>query len=230
MTYSFDILTVVPEAAAGYLSASILGRAAQAGAVSFDVTNIRDYAQGRHKQVDDAPFGGGQGMVMKPEPVVAAIEAALGNSAEGRRTRTILLDPTGVPFDQRTAERLARDFDHLVLVCGRYEGIDDRVSAFVDEEISLGDFVITGGELAALTVVDAVARLLPSVLGNELSPTEESFQGPRLEFPQFTRPRVFRDMEVPSVLLSGDHGRIATWREEQALQRTRERRPDLLEE
>jgi len=211
MTHSFDILTVVPEAAEGYLAASILGRAADAGSVEFSVTNIRDYAPGRHKQVDDAPFGGGQGMVMKPGPVVSAIEDATARAGGSKRVRTILLSPAGTPFDQSTAERLARDYDHLVLVCGRYEGIDDRVNSFVDEELSLGDFVITGGELAALTVVDAVARLLPEVLGNELSATEESFQGALLEFPQFTRPRVFRGLEVPAVLLSGDHGRIAAW-------------------
>jgi len=228
MTYSFEILTVVPEAAEGYLGASILGRAAEAGSVAFSITNIRDFAEGRHKQVDDAPFGGGQGMVMKPEPVVSAIEAARARAAQGARVHTILLGPAGQPFEQQDAARLARDHDHLVLVCGRYEGIDDRVTGFVDEEFSLGDFVITGGELAALAIVDAVARLLPNVLGNDLSAGEESFQGPLLEFPHYTRPRVFRGIEVPEVLLSGDHGRIATWREEQALRRTKQRRPDLL--
>lgn len=210
-----------------YLGASILGRAREAGWLEVAVHDIRDWAEGRHKQADDAPFGGGQGMVLKPEPVVGAIEAVRDQSETGRG-RVVMMTPQGAPFRQEDARRLAA-LPHLVLVCGRYEGVDERVrEGWVDEELSLGDFVLTGGELPALAVIDAVARLTPGVLGNEASHADESFEAGLLEYPQYTRPREFRGRTVPEVLLSGDHGRIARWRAEQALERTRERRPDLI--
>ncbi len=209
-----------------YLEASILGRAREAGLLDVAVHDIRDWAEGRHRQVDDAPFGGGQGMVLKPEPLVAAIEA-VRDGPDGRAP-VVLMTPQGAPLVQATAHRLA-GLPRLVLVCGRYEGVDERVrEGWVDEELSLGDFVLTGGELPALAVIDAVARLLPGVLGNEASHADESFEAGLLEYPQYTRPREFRGRTVPDVLLSGDHGRIRRWRAEQAADRTRRRRPDLL--
>jgi len=210
-----------------YLGASILGRAREAGRLEVAVHDIRDWAEGRHKQADDYPFGGGQGMVLKPEPVVGAIEAVWDRADTGRG-RVVMMTPQGTPFRQADARRLAT-LPHLVLVCGRYEGVDERVrEGWVDEELSLGDFVLTGGELPALAVIDAVARLTPGVLGNEASHADESFEAGLLEYPQYTRPREFRGRTVPEVLLSGDHGRIARWRAEQALERTKERRPDLI--
>jgi tRNA (guanine37-N1)-methyltransferase len=188
--------------------------------------DIREHAAGKHSVTDDVPYGGGAGMVMKPEPLVGAIEAA---RAALPGAHVVLLTPQGAPFDQRKAEELSRR-DRLVLVCGRYEGVDERVLEYVDEELSLGDFVLTGGEFAALAVVDAVARLIPGVLGNEESPRAESFGSEMLlEGPQFTRPAEFRGERVPDVLLSGDHARIARWRRKEALLRTRERRPDLFQ-
>jgi len=224
----FDILTLVPEAVTGYLDASIIGRAQAGGQIQCRVTNIRDFAEGKHRQVDDAPYGGGSGMVMQPEPVVAAVEAARDRAEQDHRVTTILLSPAGRPFSHELAAELTASNDHLILVCGRYEGIDARVDAYVDMELSLGDFVITGGELAALAVIDAVARLHPGVLGNAESAREESFQDALLEYPHYTRPREFRGVVVPDVLLSGDHKKIRTWRRDAALRRTRERRPDLL--
>jgi len=225
---NFDILTVVPEAVTGYLDASIIGRARAAGTIECRVTNIRDFAQGKHRQVDDAPYGGGCGMVMQAEPTVRAIENARAQAGQGQRSTTVLLSPAGQPFSQKLATELASDCDRLILVCGRYEGVDARVSAYVDLEISVGDFVLTGGELAALAITDAVARLLPGVLGNCESSLDESFQGSLLEYPHYTRPREFRGAAVPEVLLSGDHQRIREWRMEAALERTRRQRPDLL--
>ncbi len=224
----FEIVTVVPEAVEGYLGASILGRAAGAGTVSFGVTAMREFGEGKHRQVDDAPYGGGSGMVMKPGPVVAAIEAARAAAQPGARVRVALMSPAGTPFDRAVAGRLAAETDHLVLVCGRYEGIDARVEGYADELLSVGDFVLTGGELAALVVVDAVARLVPGVLGNDASADDESFERRLLEYPHFTRPRVFRGEEAPAVLLSGDHGAVDRWRLEQAVRRTIARRPDLI--
>ena len=209
-----------------YLEASILGRARAAGLLEVVVHDIRDWADGRHRQVDDAPFGGGQGMVLKPDPLAAAIEAVRADSG----APVVLMTPQGAPFRQAIARRFAQR-SHMVLVCGRYEGVDERIrEGWIDEEISLGDFVLTGGELPALAVIDATARLLPGVLGNEASHADESFEAGLLEYPQYTRPREFRGMAVPEVLLSGDHGRVAQWRAEQARQRTRLRRPDLVDE
>jgi len=184
---------------------------------------LRDYAGGRHLQVDDVPYGGGQGMVMKPEPLVAAIEHVGG----GERPRRILLAARGTRFDQRHATELARETS-LVLVCGRYEGVDERVRAHVDEEVSIGDYVLSGGELAALVVLDAIARLLPGVLGNAASAPDDSFATGLLEYPQYTRPWTFRDGSVPDILGSGNHAAIHRWRRERALRTTFESRPDLL--
>jgi tRNA (guanine37-N1)-methyltransferase len=220
-----EILTLFPRMVAAPLEESILGKARAKGLLRVQVTDIRDFAGGKHRVTDDVPYGGGAGMVMKPEPLVAAIEAAKEREPQAR---VVLMSPQGRRFDQEKALELSQR-PALVLVCGRYEGVDERVMGWVDEELSLGDFVLTGGELAALAVVDAVARLLPGVLGNELSAQSESFAGEGLlEGPQYTRPPEFRGLRVPEVLLSGDHARIAGWRREQAMARTRERRPDLL--
>src|SRR4051812_19949326 len=208
------------------LDESILGKARSAGLLHVRVTDIREHAEGKHRVTDDVPYGGGAGMVMKPEPLVSAIEAA---KAREPAARVVLLSPQGRKFSQAVAEELAAA-PGVILVCGRYEGVDERVLGWVDEELSLGDFVLTGGELAALAVIDAVARLMPGVLGNAESPRNESFAGEGLlEGPQYTRPPEFRGLRVPEVLLSGDHARIAQWRREQASSRTLARRPDLME-
>ncbi len=221
-----EILTLFPRMCEGYLAESILGKAREAGHVAVAVRDVREYAAGKHKVTDDAPYGGGAGMVMKPEPLTEAIEAA---RARVPGAWAVLTSPRGVRFDQDLARRLA-DHGKLILVCGRYEGVDERVMAAIDMEVSLGDFVLTGGELAALCVVDAAARLVPGVLGNEASAGAESFAGaPLLEHPHYTRPPEFRGMKVPEVLLSGDHRRIERWRRRESLRATRERRPELLE-
>ncbi len=220
-----DVLTLFPEMVTGYLSTSILGKAAERGLLRVTPQDIRAYAEGKHRVTDDAPYGGGAGMVFKPEPLVAAIEAARERLPGAR---VLLTSPRGERLDQRMARALAADPTDLVLVCGRYEGVDERVRAFVDAEVSAGDFVLTGGELVALCLVDAVARLLPGVLGNAGSALSESFEEGLLEYPHYTRPAVFRGVEVPAVLQSGDHARVARWRRWQALQWTSQRRPDLL--
>ena len=220
-----EILTLFPRMCAGYLEESILGKAREAGILDARVTDIREFAAGKHRVTDDAPYGGGAGMVMKPEPLVAAIEAA---RARLPGATVLLTSPRGEPLTQRLAAELA-GHGRFVVACGRYEGVDERVTSVVDREVSVGDFVLTGGELAALCVVDAAARLVPGVLGNESSAGHESFAGaPVLEYPQYTRPPVFRGMEVPAILLSGDHRRVERWRRREALRATRERRPDLL--
>jgi tRNA (guanine37-N1)-methyltransferase len=219
-----DIVTLFPGMVEPVLGESILGRARARGLVEIRVANPRDHAQGRHQVTDDAPFGGGGGMILKPEPLAACIES---RRSEG--TWVILLDAAGRRFTQAVARELARR-PHLVLVCGRYEGVDERIRAhWVDDEISIGDYVLTGGELPALVVADAVARLLPGVLGDEDAPARDSFARGLLEEPQYTRPEVFRGRAVPPVLLSGDHGRIARWRRVMSVWRTWQRRPDLLE-
>jgi tRNA (guanine37-N1)-methyltransferase len=217
----FDLLTLHPDLVRAPLQASILGRAAAAGLLALRVVDIRDFSTDRHRTVDDAPYGGGAGMVMKVDVVARAIA-----SVRAPDTWVILLSAAGRRFDQRAAERLSA-CPHVVLVCGHYEGIDARVESLVDEEISLGDFVLTGGEIAALAVVDAVARLRPGVLGNAASPAEESFSAGLLEHPQYTRPRVWEGLAVPDVLLSGNHAAVAAWRRAAAEERTRTRRPDL---
>lgn len=218
-----DVVTIFPEMIAQALGFSIMARARAAGIVQFGVHNPRDYATDRHHMVDDAPYGGGAGMVMKPEPLSACIEAARSPDAA-----VVLMTPQGEPFEQTTARRLAA-LEHLVVVCGHYEGIDERVRAsLITDEISIGDYVLTGGELPALVVIDAVVRLLPRALGNEDSVAEESFEDRLLEHPQYTRPPEFRGMCVPEPLLKGDHAQVRRWRRKQSLRRTLQRRPDLL--
>ncbi|HET6439617.1 MAG TPA: tRNA (guanosine(37)-N1)-methyltransferase TrmD [Anaeromyxobacter sp.] len=223
-----EILTLFPGMCSGYLGESILGKAAESGLLEARVTDIREHAAGRHRVADDAPYGGGAGMVMKPEPLTEAILAARERLPGAW---VVLLGPSGQRLDQALARRLARQ-GRLILVCGRYEGVDERVRAVIDMEVSLGDFVLTGGELAALCLVDAAARLVPGVLGNQASAGAESFaceDEPLLEHPQYTRPPEYRGMKVPLVLLSGDHRRIERWRRRESLRATRERRPDLFE-
>jgi tRNA (guanine37-N1)-methyltransferase len=222
----FDVLTLFPKMISSYVSESILGKAIEKGLVEVHVTDIRDFAAGRHRVTDDAPYGGGAGMVMKVEPLVGALDAA---RARLPGATVLLMSPRGPALDQARARQLARSVAGLVLVCGRYEGVDERVSAYVDGELSVGDVVLTGGELAALLVVDAVSRLQPGVLGNDASAGSESFEGGLLEHPHYTRPPEFRGAGVPPVLQSGDHARIARWRRWQSLQLTRARRADLFE-
>jgi tRNA (guanine37-N1)-methyltransferase len=217
-----DVLTIFPEYFAGVLATSLLGKAVAKGTLDVRLHQLRDFTTDRHRTVDDTPYGGGHGMVMKVEPLVAALESI---SPEGA-TR-ILLTARGSRFTQEVARRLAAA-PSLVLVCGRYEGIDERITGFVDEQLAIGDYVLSGGEAAAAVVIDAVARLIPGVIGNEGSLDEESFADGLLEYPQYTRPEVFRGVRVPDVLLSGNHAEVARWRREAALAATAERRPDLL--
>jgi tRNA (guanine37-N1)-methyltransferase len=221
-----DILTLFPDLFTHFLKESILGRAIKNGLLDIRITNIRSFAKGPHKTVDDRPYGGGDGMVMKPGPVCRAlrsIERDTGNSF------VVLLTPQGGTFNQPAAWELSQK-EHLILICGHYEGVDERIRADgVDLELSIGDYVLTGGELAAMVVVDVVSRLIPNVLGGERSNLEDTFENGLLEYPQYTRPRVFKDQEVPEVLLSGNHELIRIWRRTESLRRTLERRPDLLE-
>src|SRR5919198_2538428 len=219
-----EVLTLFPRMVSAYVSESVLGKAQAKGLLEVKVTDIRDFAEGRHRVCDDAPYGGGAGMVMKPEPLVAAIESARTRLPRGR---DLVMSPRGTPFTQSTARELSELEDGIILVCGRYEGVDERVLKFVDAELSIGDFVLTGGEVAAMAVLDSVARLRPGVLGNEASASSETFEQGLLEHPHYTRPPVFRGDAVPAILQSGDHSRIARWRRWQALKLTRERRPDL---
>ncbi len=221
----FDVFTLFPEVFPPYLDASILQRARQRGLLGVDLHNIRDWATDRHHVCDDLPYGGGGGMVMKPEPIFRTVESVLGVP---HACPLILLTPQGRPFNQRIAEELAQQ-PQLGLLCGRYEGVDERVRQhLVSDELSIGDFVISGGELAALVIIDAVARLIPGVLGDPDGPWDDSHASGLLEYPHYTRPPEFRGWKVPEILLSGDHGRIARWRRQQALTRTWQRRPDLL--
>ena len=222
----FDIFTLFPEIFEPYLQSSILQRARQRGLLEVNLHNIRDWTHDRHHVTDDEPYGGGGGMVMKPEPIFAAVEGVLGSPPA---CPVILLTPQGRLFNHAVAQELAQ-LPRLALLSGRYEGVDERVRQhLVSDEISIGDFVLTGGELPALVVVDAVARFLPGVLGDPQGAWDDSFTSELLEYPHYTRPPEFRGWEVPEVLLSGDHARIARWRREQALLRTKQRRPDLLE-
>lgn len=218
------VLTLHPELVREPLSTSILGRAAAAGHVEIEVYDMREHGLGRHRSVDDTPYGGGAGMVMRVDVVAAALDAVRSDNSH-----VVLTSPAGQRFTQAHAKRLS-GCEHLIICCGHYEGIDARIESLVDEELSLGDFVMTGGEIAALAFIDAAVRLLPGVLGNDQSAVDESFAGSGLEYPHYTRPRSFRGLEVPEVLLSGHHGRIESWRREQAALRTRQRRPDLLGE
>lgn len=222
-----DILTLFPGMFDGPMGESILGKAREKGLIEINTHNIRDYTIDKHHITDDYPFGGGAGMVMKPEPIFRAVDALAARDGQAPK-QVILMCPQGIPFSQQLAEELARE-EHLVFLCGHYEGIDERVrEALVTREISIGDYILTGGELPAMVVIDAVARLVPGVLGESFSAVEESFRDGLLEYPQYTRPREFRGMEVPEILLSGDHEKIRLWRRQQSLQRTLARRPDLL--
>jgi tRNA (guanine37-N1)-methyltransferase len=226
----FDVLTLFPEIFSGYLGESLLKRAQHRGLVEVHLHNIRDWARDKHHSVDDRPFGGGPGMVMMVDPVVPAVEAV--QAAAGEPGRLVMLTPQGQRLDQTVVERLSQE-KRILLLCGRYEGFDERIRLILrPEEISLGDFILNGGEVAAMAVIDAVIRLVPDVLGDEQSSQDDSFSGAQrlLEFAQYTRPREFRGLEVPEILLSGNHEQIARWRNESRRARTLERRSDLLDE
>ncbi|PIC88207.1 tRNA (guanosine(37)-N1)-methyltransferase TrmD [Sporosarcina sp. P20a] len=223
-----DVLSLFPEMFEGVLHSSIMKKAQEQQAASFKVTDFRDFSTNKHRKVDDYPYGGGAGMVLKPEPLFAAVEAVT-NTSNGK-PRVILMCPQGERFTQKKAEELAKE-QHLVFICGHYEGYDERIREYlVTDEISLGDFVLTGGEVASMAIIDSVVRLLPDVLGNDQSAVHDSFSTGMLEHPQYTRPATFNGLEVPSVLLSGNHAAIDKWREEQAFLRTAQRRPELLQE
>jgi tRNA (guanine37-N1)-methyltransferase len=222
-----DVVTIFPRMLDAPLAEGIVDRARQASLVRVDVHDLRTYTDDRHRTVDDASFGGGPGMVMKAEPFFRAVGAVMPEGADPGRA-VVLLSPRGPRFDQAAAERYAA-LERLVLLCGRYEGVDERVrEGLATEEVSLGDFVLTGGEVAALAVIEATVRLLPGALGDEESARQDSFADGLLDFPHYTRPAVVRGMTVPEVLLSGDHGKVRRWRRKEALRATRERRPDLL--
>jgi tRNA (guanine37-N1)-methyltransferase len=228
----FEIFTLLPEIFPPYLESSILQRARQRGLIDVHVHNIRDYTHDRHHTTDDTPYGGGGGMVMKPEPVFEAVESVLGftsNPTKPTPVPVILLTPQGRVFTQRVAEELS-GHERIALLCGRYEGVDERIREhLVTDEISIGDYVLTGGELPALMIIDAVSRLMPGVLGDPTGAEDDSHSMGLLEYPHYTRPPEFRGWQVPEILLSGDHGRIEKWRREQALTRTFNKRPDMLE-
>ncbi|MGO0061757.1 tRNA (guanosine(37)-N1)-methyltransferase TrmD [Brevibacillus fluminis] len=220
-----DILTLFPEMFHGVLGSSILGKAAEKEIVSFHVTNFRDYSESKHGTVDDTPYGGGGGMVLKPDPLFRAVEAVSGDA----KPRVILMCPQGKPYHQKMAEELAKE-EHLVFLCGHYEGYDERIREhLVTDEISIGDYVLTGGELGAMVVVDSIVRLLPGALGNQSSAVTDSFSTGLLEYPHYTRPAEFRGWKVPDILLSGHHANIERWRLKESLRRTLARRPELLE-
>lgn len=224
---NFHILTLFPEMVMGGLSTSITGRAMEKGIISVEAVNIRDYSKDKHRHVDDAPYGGGAGMVMQPEPICDAYEDLCART--GRRPRVIYMTPQGRVFTQQIAEELAKE-EELVFLCGHYEGIDERALELVATDyLSIGDYVLTGGELPAMVMIDCISRLVPGVLNNEVSAEVESFHDNLLEYPQYTRPEVFNGLAVPEVLLSGYHKNIEKWRREQSIKRTLERRPDLLE-
>ncbi|HEY8933472.1 MAG TPA: tRNA (guanosine(37)-N1)-methyltransferase TrmD [Rariglobus sp.] len=223
MPLHIDVLTLFPRMLDGFLVESILGKGIESGLLTVKVHDVRDWATSKHKNADDRPFGGGAGMVMKPEPVFAAIE-----QLQTPGCRRIYLTPDGVPYSQKLAGELAKE-THLILLSGHYEGIDQRIrEKIIDQEISIGDYVLTNGTLPAAVVIDALARLIPGVLGEEKSLTHESFTGKLLDFPQYTRPAEFRGMSVPEVLLSGDHAKIEEWRNARRIEKTRQVRPDLL--
>ena len=222
----FETISVFPGVFDAYLSASIMGRAERAGIAEFAHHDLRDWTHDRHRTVDDAPFGGGQGMLMKPAPIYEAVRAV--KVARPERAHVVFFSPVGEPYTQRCAERLA-DEERLVFVCGRYEGMDERCYELADDVFSLGDYVLTGGELPAMVVIDSVVRLLPGALGDQMSAVDESFSASGLlEYAQYTRPASFEGMDVPEVLLSGDHAKVDAWRRKNAVERTARRRPDLL--
>lgn len=221
----FETLSVFPEVFAPYLDASIMGRAQRAGILDFAAHDLRDWTHDRHRTVDDAPFGGGQGMLMKPAPIFEAVEAL---SAEGPRPHVVFFSPCGRRYDQSCAKALSHE-ERVLLVCGRYEGMDERAYKLADDVFSLGDYVLTGGELAAMVVIDSVVRLLPGALGDAMSAKDESFSDGLLEYAQYTRPASYRGMDVPEVLLGGDHAKVDAWRRRSAVERTARWRPDLIE-
>lgn len=221
----FETLSVFPEVFAPYLDASIMGRAQRAGILDFAAHDLRDWTHDRHRTVDDAPFGGGQGMLMKPAPIFEAVEAL---SAEGPRPHVVFFSPCGRRYDQSCAQALSHE-ERVLLVCGRYEGMDERAYELADDVFSLGDYVLTGGELAAMVVIDSVVRLLPGALGDAMSAKDESFSDGLLEYAQYTRPASYRGMDVPEVLLGGDHAKVDAWRRRSAVERTARWRPDLIE-
>ena len=219
------VLTIFPEMLRPMLEASILGRAIEEGLIEVELIDIRPFSELKHKNTDDYPFGGGPGMVMLAQPIVDAVEACTNDGFHGKR---LYLSPRGRTFDQAMAEELARDGE-LLLLCGHYEGVDQRaIDLVIDEEVSIGDYVLTGGELGALVIIDAVSRLIPGVLGSDESSQDESFSSGLLEYPQYTRPREYRGLTVPDVLLSGDHAKINRWRRDRALELTWRRRPEML--
>jgi tRNA (guanine37-N1)-methyltransferase len=221
-----DILTLFPQVIGAYLNESILKRAQNKGVLKVRVHNIRDFTIDKHRVVDDVPYGGGSGMLLKPEPLFRAIECL---KRDREASKVIYLTPQGRIFTQSVAEEFAQEKNPLIFICGRYEGIDERIRiALVDDELSIGDYILTGGELAALVVIDASVRLIPGVLGDEKSKEEESFSHGILEYPQYTRPREYEGLKVPDVLISGNHKKIEQWKKEMSLKKTKERRPDLL--
>ena len=217
-----DVLTLFPEMFTGPLDVSMVARARKAGLLDLQIRNLRDWTHDRHKTVDDRPFGGGPGMVLKPEPIFEAVETLAHD-----QTHVVMMAPTGRAFTQAVARELASE-QHVLLLCGSYEGFDERIRSLVDDELSIGDYVLTNGGLPAMVVIDSVTRLIPGVLGDEESSHDESFSEGLLEYPHYTRPAEFRGMKVPEVLMSGNHAEIEKWRREQAQLRTKERRPDLL--
>ncbi len=226
----YDLLTIFPEYFAGPFDFGIIRRARQQGLIDIRVHDLRSFTDDKHHVVDDRPFGGGDGMVLKPEPVFHAVETLMAESADPERTAIVLLSPQGCIFNQGEAARFARDVSRMILICGRYEGVDERVADhLVTDEISIGDYVLTGGEIPAMVVVDAVTRLLPNVLGSETSAVYDSFSDGLLDHPHYTRPAEFRGLEVPQVLISGHHAEVAKWRRRAALLKTQKMRPDLLE-
>jgi len=221
------ILTIFPEFFESPFNVSIIKRAIDNGLIQIELINIRDFSRDKHKKVDDYPYGGGCGMVMKPEPIFEAVEY-VEKKIDGQNRRIILLSPQGQVFNTQLARNLSNE-KNLIFICGHYEGIDERVKTLITDEISIGDFILTGGEIPALAIIDAVARFVPGVLGSSQSPEEESFYNGLLEYPQYTRPQVYRGLKVPDVLLSGNHKEIELFRRKEALKRTREKRPDLFE-
>ncbi|MBS4193962.1 tRNA (guanosine(37)-N1)-methyltransferase TrmD [Lederbergia citri] len=222
-----DILTLFPDMFSGVFGSSILKKAEEKDAVTYNVVNFRDFSNDKHRTVDDYPYGGGAGMVLKPQPIFDAVDYLKKDSKVN--PRIILLCPQGATYNQKKAEELAKE-DHLIFICGHYEGYDERIREYlITDEISIGDYVLTGGELGAMVVIDSVVRLLPGVLGNDESPIYDSFSSGLLEHPHYTRPADFRGMKVPEVLLSGNHQKINEWRENESMERTKNRRPDLLE-
>lgn len=225
----YHVLTLFPEMIEQGLNTSIIGRAMEKGLIELNTVNIRDFSENKHKKVDDYPYGGGAGMVMQPGPVYKAYESVMGQIKNKKKPRVVFLTPQGKVFNQTIAKELAEEED-LIFLCGHYEGIDERVlEMIVTDNISIGDYVLTGGELPAMVVIDAISRLVPGVLNNDVSAEIESFHDNLLEYPQYTRPEVFMDRKVPEVLLSGHHGKVDQWRREQSIHRTKIRRPDLLE-